>query len=582
MSARNLSMSLGIWVAACSLGCSSNNAASGNPGASNAGATGGATAASTTTGSVGGSTTGTGSGGATGVLTSGGTTGVSGSGGKTFNLASGGTSGLAITGGAPDTGGATSVVATGGLANTGGAKSTGGTKATSATGGISNATGGKASAGGNPSTGGSVNQSTNCTISATSSTSTTIGSVGIVTFTSSLTSIDGAHIDFGLDTNYGMTAPVELTATNYRTLLLGMKAAHTYHFRVVAQSGSTQCTSSDYTITTGAAPNAIKKPTITSNNKNATYGGFLVMEGYRANTPDDYAFILDADGDIVWWYHPTGFSDLTATRMSYDGKYMWIAHGNVPSGTAHVGRVTMDGATFDDYSTQFKNQNHDLTVLPNDAAVIFIAYNSSAGCDDIIERAPDGTLHTIINSGKAFGNATACHCNAIQYSSSDNTVVVSDDDHSGYFKVDRQGSIKWVLNGGTSNSFDKSGGGATGWTGNHNLHILGADHILFFNNGTASTMSTGQPSVARELQLNLTSMTTSQIWSYTANPTISNAVMGDVQRLDNGNTIIAYSTQGVIHEVDAGGALLQQLSWGLQGAFGYITKRKTLYGPPPK
>jgi hypothetical protein len=58
--------------------------------------------------------------------------------------------------------------------------------------------------------------------------------------------------------------------------------------------------------------------------------------------------------------------------------------------------------------------------------------------------------------------------------------------------------------------------------------------------------------------------------------------MGDVQRLPNGNTIVAYSTQGVLHEVDANMALVQELSWPLGASFGYIEKRATLYGPPPR
>jgi hypothetical protein len=58
--------------------------------------------------------------------------------------------------------------------------------------------------------------------------------------------------------------------------------------------------------------------------------------------------------------------------------------------------------------------------------------------------------------------------------------------------------------------------------------------------------------------------------------------MGDVQRLPNGNTIVAYSTRGVLHEVAADGTLLQTLSWPLGGSFGYIEKRASLYGPPPK
>ena len=59
-----------------------------------------------------------------------------------------------------------------------------------------------------------------------------------------------------------------------------------------------------------------------------------------------------------------------------------------------------------------------------------------------------------------------------------------------------------------------------------------------------------------------------------------NDVMGDVQRLSNGNTIIAFSTKGIIVEVNASGTVLQTLR--TQSNFGYIHKRATLYGPSPR
>ena len=63
---------------------------------------------------------------------------------------------------------------------------------------------------------------------------------------------------------------------------------------------------------------------------------------------------------------------------------------------------------------------------------------------------------------------------------------------------------------------------------------------------------------------------------------VANAIMGDVQRLWNENTLVTYSTQGVIHEVDKNKMLLQSLSWGTGGALGYVVKRQSLYGPSPK
>jgi hypothetical protein len=191
-----------------------------------------------------------------------------------------------------------------------------------------------------------------------------------------------------------------------------------------------------------------------------------------------------------------------------------------------------------------------------------------------VERSPSGQNRDIINIGKAQ-NATVCHGNSIHYSKADDSLIVSDLDQDSYIKFNRQGQVAWTL-GGKSSSF--KGAGAT-WDNQHGFHILAPDKLLIFNNGP---MGAGAGSLAIELQLDLTAMTATRAWTYTANPSIANNVMGDVQRLDNGNTLVTYSTQGIVHEVDSTGKLLQSLSWGLGGAIGYSTKRKSLYGPPPR
>jgi hypothetical protein len=404
--------------------------------------------------------------------------------------------------------------------------------------------------------------------------SSKIGSVGIVEITSSLSTLDSATIEFGLDTNYGQTAPVDLKAAKYRTLILGMKEKKTYHFRVVAKSGSTQCSSPDYTITTTSKPNTFTKPTITTKNATALAGGYLVCEHYTNGSgvgSNGVSFILDKDGEYVWWYEPK-IGDTTVSRMTYDGKSMWIGHGNVPSGTAKVVRVSMDGVTSEDFSTQFAGQNHDLIVLP-DETVGFVAYGSN-GCDDVKERSPSGTVKTIINAGTVFGDGQPCHANAIKYSKEDDTYIVSELDHDAYFKVDRTGKVIWVLGGTVKNGF--TGTGAK-WDNQHNLHILENGNLLVFNNGAAAAGSK-----ALELKLDLTAKTSTITWEYASSPSIANNVMGDVQRLDNGNTLVVYSTQGKIHEVDASKALLQEFSWGLGAPLGYCEKRASLYGPPPR
>jgi hypothetical protein len=519
-------------------------------------------------------TLGTGGGAAVGSGASGGAT--SGSAGKGGSGATGGSTGG--TGGSTGgTGGSTGGTggSFGGRANvTGGSAGVGaGGKAVGGSGGIG--------AGGNP-VGGSAGMGTgatgsgNCTITSMATQSAAISTVFNVAFTTDLPGVDSAHIDFGIDTTYGLTAPVDLKDAT--TPLLGMKPMKTYHYRVVVGAGATTCSGADQTVTTGPLANGMPKPMITTNNAMTLTGGFLLSEWYAGQ---QMVFILDKDNDFVWWFDPKTvnmqFGDLTRARMSTDGKSMWIGHGNVPNMTGRMLKVAMDGSNPQDLSSSFTNMNHDFTIV-NDAMgdwIYFIAYGASgAACDDIREYSPTGMVRTVMNIGAAFTSGM-CHANAIEYSKEDDTLVISELDHDAYVKIKRTtGEKVWVLGGGTNNNFT---GDAATWDNEHNCEVLGANHLLMFNNGSGTAGSN-----AIEIMLDPNAMTATKMWEYTASPVINNVIMGDVQRLPNGNTLITYSTQGIIHEVDANKNLLQSLSWGTGGALGYAIKRPTLYGPSPK
>ena len=471
--------------------------------------------------------------------------------------------------------GATSGTTTGPVGSTGSAGVTG----AAGTGGAGGSPGGGGSTGsaGTTGAGGSVA----CTFTVASELSSKIPTVGVVTWSTTLAGVQSARIDFGLATSYGMTAPVDLsqaddptspTSLTLRTLLLGMKTSRLYHFRITATAAAGECRSDDYTIMTGPIANGLQKPTVTTSNASALAGGFLVTGQHATNAgmSSAQAYILDADGDYVWWMAVT--NDVSGARMSHDGTHMWINSVNVPSGTARVHRVGMDGLTDEDLSSQFTGQSHQLTVLP-DETIAFYAYGSN-GCDDIKERAPNGTVRTIVNAQVALRTTGDCHLNNIQYSQPDDTLVFSDLNHNQVAKVKRSdGSTVWILNGTTATLT-----GATWIGGEHGLHLVDLTHILLFNNNINGTGGSN----ALEFLLDPTARTVARIWSYTASPAINVQIMGDVQRLPNGNTVIGYSTKGALHEVSSSGTVLQTWLWPGGATFGYIEKRATLYGPPPK
>jgi hypothetical protein len=477
------------------------------------------------------------------------------------NAATGGSSGGA-TGGTTASGGAT---ATGGTTSTGGATATGGTTGTGTGGG---AGGGTAS----------------CTFTQSSSLSPKIATVGIVTWSTNMTGVQSAHIDFGLTTSYGFTAPVDLSQPSYRTLLLGMKSSHMYHYRITATNSSGDCQSPDYTIMTGPLANGLVKPTVTTNNASALAGGFLITGQYVQNANGKApGYILDTDGDIVWWYNIEDY--VTGVVMDYAGTHMWINNHPPNLADAKVHRVSMDGMTDEDLSSQMSELSHQLTVLPDESVVFYASDGGPEGCSDIKQRSLDGTVRTIVNSQTALGTTGQCHVNDIQYSKEDDTLVFSDHIHCAVAKIKRtDGSVVWILNGTTKTFTGDS------WLGSeHGIQILGLDDFLIFNNNSRSivgttipqSMGTGDGSGALEIKLNLTAKTVTKIWSYKASGTAYQTdVMGDLQRLDNGNLVIAFGGKGVIQEIKPDGTVLQEMR--TTANFGYIQKRATLYGPPPR
>ena len=461
-----------------------------------------------------------------------------------------------------------------------------------------------------------------CTVQATASTSAKIPTVGIVTFTTSLADVQSATIDFGLSSAYGMTAPVDLAQPGHRTLLLGMKASKTYHYRITVSTSAGSCQGADDTITTGAVADGLPSVVLAPPAASATglSGGFLISGQFAVGaSAGASAYILDADGDYVWWFKIDG--DVSNAQMSYDGSHLWInsvnAGGGMGMDSTRVHRVSMDGLVDEDLSDKLAGQNHQLTIEP-DETVAFYAHGSN-GCDDLKEYDPGtGVVRTIVNAQTAqqLDTGTMCHLNNIQYSKLDDTLVFSDLDSNAIVKVRRtDGSVVWNLNG-AHRTFD-----GVPWTGGqHGIHLIDLGHILFFANNNAGTLGMpgglgdagipdggfpdgglpeggipdgafpggaggdggGSGSSALELVLDSAAMTATPVWSYTANPAIANMVMGDVQRLPNGNTVVAFSTRGVLHEVRADGSLLQSWTWPAGSTFGYIEKRSTLYGPPPR
>ncbi|HEY3496903.1 MAG TPA: aryl-sulfate sulfotransferase [Polyangiaceae bacterium] len=326
--------------------------------------------------------------------------------------------------------------------------------------------------------------------------------------------------------------------------------------------------------TTGARPQSA--PTVMKDIRDATKAakGFIITSAgiaFGGGGGGTSAYIIDADGDVVWW--AAAPANCSRALMSYEGTDMWMLELNVENAGGEMRRVSMDGMDVEMNVQGLSKTHHDFTVLPG--GIVAAPSWASTGMDppsDLIERSPDGMIKTVVRIDQQIYQSNTYHTNAIVYYPDDDTYTLGDRNPNAYVKISRAGDVLWQFGGSCSNApAPKCASGS--WQVNHGHQLLPNGNFVFFNNGQGASGST-----AYEYSLTESgnSLTASMVWSFNAQG-VSSMVLGDVQRLPNGNTIVIYSNAGDIYEVDQQKAVVQITS---AGAFGYANYRDTLYGPP--
>lgn len=421
-----------------------------------------------------------------------------------------------------------------------------------------------------------------CIITVQGETSSKIGTVGIVTFTADVT-VNSAKIEFQ-NTAGGPTfsAPVDLSDPNHRTLLLGMKPDATYSYKVIVND---TCVSETKSLTTGirptTAPGGERLPRIVKSGSGTAQAGFYVLSILGSNAAN---VIIDQDGDTVWWAGGVAATEGTGrAKMDWDGKYMWAIAANPFPGAGSIRRVSMDGLedTTDLPGTEFRH--HDLAALPG-GVMTMIAHQAAASptCTRIFEHNPDGTTKEIVaDVNSLYKQVNDCHTNSIHYHPDEDVYTLGDREASLFVKMTRDGEVVWQLGG--SDPVGPSFAGIGKWKISHGHHFFeqeGQLRMLVFNNSgddTGGAAAGPGGTKVREFALDEAAMTASEIWSLGVDST---TIMGDAQRLPNGNTLITLTTKGAVREYGPGDTLINEFNTGTQ--VGYVDYRPTLYGMPAK
>jgi hypothetical protein len=416
-----------------------------------------------------------------------------------------------------------------------------------------------------------------------------IPSVVLVDWSTDLEGLTKARVEFGPDTDYGHVATVDVSAPGpYETLLVGSKTSAMVHLRVVAETAGGSFSGSDHVVTTGPVPASLPNLTVTGNDA-SHWGSYIVTS--LASEP--MAVILDADGDYVWWYAATDEQALddgpgglggTGTMMgraaiSRDGSALLYLFNNV--GGTHdtfLYRVGLDGT----HATQVEAPlaHHDFVELP-DGTVAYLAYSprkvDGIGVfgDSVVELSPDGSSRVVYDIWDHYtytppptteGRAEWPHANAIDYDPEEDAYFVSFLMLRSIVEIDRLSGATIRTIGGADSDFTLVGGDEDLFDTEHQFEWLDGRILVFENGG----MTSGSHSDAIEYALDDATGTADVVWDYWPEPSLNCTNLGDVDRLASGNTLVTFSMNGQIQEVDPQGDVVWMLAADVGGAFGYV------------
>lgn len=402
-----------------------------------------------------------------------------------------------------------------------------------------------------------------------------VPTVGVVEWAVTGGTPNAATVVFGLVDaadgvqNRGGRAPVDMKRANYRTLLLGLKQRADYVFHIQASFGGVDCESEEFVLpTTGGWADApeIGVEVVQPEGRDP---GFIVTSSGPPNP--DRAYIIDADGDVVWQIDSP--PDTTRANMDFEGNYMWMLALNVGNDGGEMRYVSMDGAERQEHVAGFERAHHDFTVLPG-GRVAAIAWNGNLPevASTLVVRSPDGSIETPFEIGSNLYKSYSFHANAIHYTPFDGGFTISDRTPNLIVKVSASGEPEWQLGGDCTDAPTGPRCSAQSWVVNHGHHLFEDGTLVLFNNTYTETSHVFE----FDVELSATGFEAELVTDYQGDR--STLILGDVQRLPNGNTLVTYSSASSIVELDPSWRVVQTFT----GPFAYTGWRKTLYGPPDR
>lgn len=365
--------------------------------------------------------------------------------------------------------------------------------------------------------------------------------------------------------------PFDSSDTEHETLLLGVPSAAEVTWSVLDDQDTVVGTG---TYTTGSLPSELPSLTVTGSG----HDQFMLTPLIGATTA---AIVLSPEGHIVWYHLDARGLDVYRVRLATDGSgivYNAATVSGDPAEDSSLVTVSWDGSTSTEVAVPLLS--HDFVQLP-DGGVGAIGVKFGLGAegdevrgDRIVEIGVDGSQTDIWQSWDCFDPTEFTgddlelgwtFANALDYAPETDSYHLGLRNFSSIVEVDRTGVCGDVIGGRQPGLSDYTFDGGR-FRHQHQFEIQGNRLLVFDNDGAEDGTSR-----AIEYELDRAAKTATQVWDYTPDPKIYSFVLGDVSRLEDGDTFVAWSVNGQLDRVAADGTREWGVNTPVGYAFGFVT-----------
>jgi len=362
-----------------------------------------------------------------------------------------------------------------------------------------------------------------------------------------------------------------------RIAALGLRASTRYTLVVEAIGAGGTARSDNVAVETGALPEVLRALHLTGTGTPGA-GYTLVVPVYMDRAPGAFLVAFDSTGDICWYRsfpdegwaveakqqpngHITAYVGRSFGWQPVAGRYVEVA---TTGEEVRSFRVPTPAWT-DPHEMLLSFRDTVLTAVhlfgyeirPFDLRAVGGAVDAPVALHSIVRQGATGAAEFVWNAADHF-DATdwppmagptldLVHPSSLTLDL-DGQYIASFQAVDQVAKIDaRTGNMLWRF-GGMRNEFTLLGDPLGGFHGQHSVRVLANGNLLLMDNHIRSSALTSR---AVEYQLDVAARTARLVWEYRPAPAIASPIMGSVQRLASGNTLVAFGAAGQVAEVDA-------------------------------